>query len=245
MRKGLRMGHCRFGSPVTDFYQTWNITKPWHRPRPEPSPTNEDDRGLLDHQIALNDGYQRIGSLVTEVTSDLHGLTGALAAATEDFTNIRSRPNESSSTAARNVSRRVADRMAHFTSRLKQANDEYATIAKDTEDSLEFVVSFQLEQSEAADSATDELSDLLSSMRSLVSGMVGARDSQLEFATRLDTLPRLERRLNREAARASEEVLTMGANLDKTICVDIESPQEVRLGSLLGKARVIGYSCAC
>ena len=214
--EGFANGTLRFGSPVTDFYQSG--TSPNHGiGHVEPSPTNEDDRGLLDHQIALNDGYQRIGSLVTEVTSDLHGLTGALAAATEDFTNIRSRPNESSSTAARNVSRRVADRMAHFTSRLKQANDEYATIAKDTEDSLEFVVSFQLEQSEAADSATDELSDLLSSMRSLVSGMVGARDSQLEFATRLDTLPRLERRLNREAARASEEVLTMGANLDKTI----------------------------
>lgn len=212
---GFANGTIGFGSPVTDFYQ--GSLPPDNGTGGVRPATIEDDRGLFDHQVALNDGYQRIGSLVAAVTVDLQDLTRSLAAATEDFLRIQANPNESSPTAARNIARKLAERMAHFSSRLKQANNEYGTIVQDTEDSLEFVVSFQLEQSESTEYVPDEISTLLSLLEGLEAGMVIARDSQLDFAARLDNVPRLERGLNRETARASEEVLTMAANLDKSI----------------------------
>lgn len=214
--EGFANGTIGFGSPVTDFYQG-GLSPDKDTVVVRPDAMSEDDRGLFDHQVALNDGYQRIGSLVAEVTVDLQDLTSSLAAATEDFLRIQAKPNESSPTAARNIARKLAERMAYFSSRLKQANHEYATIVQDTEDSLEFVVSFQLEQSDSTESVADEIRALLSSLGGLEAGMVVARDSQLDFAARLDNVPRLERRLNRETARASEEVLTMAANLDKSI----------------------------
>ena len=214
--EGFARGTIKFGSPVTDFYQ--DGTPPNHDINTVRSKTaNEDDRGLLDHQIALNDGYNRIASLTVRATSDLQDLTKSLGTATKEFTSISANPNASSATAARAVSRRLAERVAHFNSQLKQANDEYANIAQDTEDSLEFVVSFQLEQSNLTGSAIDEQNTMLSSLQSLESVAVVARDSQLDLAAKMDTLPRLERRLNREVARASEETLVMAANLDKTI----------------------------
>ena len=216
MRTALRGGAIKFGSPVTDFYQ--DSTPSNHGTDTVRSKTaSEDERGLFDHQIALNDGYNRIASLTEGVTSDLQDLTNSLETATEEFTSINANPNASSMTAAQAVSRRLAKRIAAFASKLKQANDEYASIAQDSEDSLEFVVSFQLEQSTLTDSAIDEQKPMLASLQDLESVMVVARDSQLDLATQMDTTPRLERRLNREVARGREETLVMAANLDRTI----------------------------
>ena len=214
--EGFAQGTIKFGSPVTDFYRdSTSSNNATNTVRPKTA--SEDDRGFIDHQIALNDGYNRIASLTAGTTSDLQDLTKSLETATKEFTRINANPNASSVTAAQAVSRRLAERIAVFNTRLKQANDEYANIAQDTEDSLEFVVSFQSEQSTLTDSATDEQKAMLSSLQGLESVAAGARDSQLNLATQMDTMPRLERRLNREVARAREETLTMAANLYKTI----------------------------
>ena len=212
---GFARGAIKFGSPVTDFYQ--DSTPSNHSTDTvQPKTASEDERGLFDHLLALNDGYNRIASLTEGVTSDLQDLTNSLETATEEFTNINANPNASSMTATQAVSRRLAKGIAAFASKLKQANGEYASIAQDSEDSLEFVVSFQLEQSTLTDSAIDEQKTMLASLQDLESVMVVARDSQLDLATQMDTTPRLERRLNREVARAREETLVMAANLDKT-----------------------------
>ena len=214
--EGAARGTIKFGSPVTDFYRDSSPSND-DTDTVQSKAASEDERGLIDHQIALNDGYNRIAALTEGVTSDLQDLTESLETATKEFTSINANPNASSVTAARAVARRLAKRIAAFTSQLNQANDEYADIAQDTEDSLEFVVSFQLEQSTLTDSAIDEQEILLASLENLESVTVEARDSQLNFATEMDTVPRLERRLNREVARAREETLIMAANLDKTI----------------------------
>ncbi|MYA50339.1 MAG: hypothetical protein F4045_05620 [Chloroflexi bacterium] len=213
---GIADGSVSYGSPVTDFYQS---TTPLNdnADSPEADTSDEDDRGLLDHQIALLDGYQRIGVLAEGITSDLQGLTRSLKTATRDFTNIGANPNESSPMAARKVARRLAERMSVFVSRLKQVNAQYSDIVQETENSLEFVIYFHVEQSDSSNSTPEGLDTLLTSLRSFESVLAGARDSQLEFATKLATLPQLERRLNRETAKASEEALTMAANLEKSI----------------------------
>ena len=214
--EGFAQGNIKFGSPVTDFYQD-RASQNHVTDTVRPETASEDDRGLIDHQIALNNGYKRIAALTEGVTSDLKDLTKSLETATNEFTRINANPNTSSATAARATSQRLAKRIAHFNSQLKQANDAYANIAQDTEDSLEFVVSFQLEQSTLTDSDIDEQNTMLASLQNLESVVVVARDSQLDLATKMDTVPRLERRLNREVARAREETLVMAANLDKTI----------------------------
>ena len=214
--KGFAQGTISFGSPVTDFY-SGSTTLVGNTETIHPKEAIEDERGLIDHQIALTYGYNRIASLVAGVTRDLQELTKSLGTATNDFASISANPNASSATAARATSQRLAKRMEHFTSQLKKANDEYAVIAVETEDSLEFIVSFQWEQSGLTDRALDERDSMLSSLRDLESNAIVARDSQLDLATEMDSIPRIERRLNREVARAREETLVMAANLDKTI----------------------------
>ena len=206
-------GTLSVGSPITDFYQ--GGAKPilqteivQHRPE------DEDQRGFLDHLIDVTNGYNSIAGVIAGMTNDLLELNRSLEAATVELTQINANPSASSPVPARNVCRRLAERLERFNSRLNRANGEYTNIAQDTEDSLEFLVSFQLEQSEVTN---PEVIEQIASLRQLHDIAIEARDSQLQMAASMANLPRMERRLNREVARGSEEARVMATNLDKTI----------------------------
>ena len=214
--KGFAQGTIKFGSPVTDFYSanTAVVDQPQTM---DTEISSNGERGLIDHQIALTDGYNSIATLMEGVGGDFQELTRALESATKEFAGLSANPNSSSAMAARATSQRLAKRIEHFNSKLKEANDEYASIARETEDSLEFVVSLQWSQSQLTDQAVKERDSMLSSLRDFEAVAIDARDSQLDLATKMDSMPRIERRLNHEVARAREETLIMAANLDKTI----------------------------
>ncbi|MCY3886235.1 MAG: hypothetical protein OXG19_00800 [Chloroflexi bacterium] len=211
--KGSLEGTIPVGSPVTDFYP--DRTAPNQATStPQSNTVSEDDRGFLDHQINLINGYKRIAKIATDMKGDLGDLNEAVSSATEEITQINARPSSSSPRAVRSVARRLAARIEKFNARMSQTNAEYADVAQGTEDSLEFVISFQLDQSEVSASEIDKQ---VSSLRDLQSNLITARDSCLDLAAEMDSVPRLERRLNRETKRGSEEVLVMAGNLDKTL----------------------------
>ena len=225
---GAMDGSTKFGSPVTDFLPD-DITFDPKRNSPtqtDDTPTNEhpivdvlnkpeeDTRGFLDHLIAINDGYNRIAEIVEGVGVDLEEMTLSTNTTTDEFTRIGTNASDSSPAAARNASRKLATQIGSFAAKLKNANAEYSSIAQETEDSLEFVVSFQRELSDRNDPEVDEQ---LESLRSLQVAVTGGRDSFLTLADIMDGLPRIERRLNREVVRASEEIRVMASNLDRTI----------------------------
>ena len=206
-------GTATFGNPVTDFLRD----KQGPNKDIEPILSNasqEDERGFLDHLIDVTDGYSRIAGIAEGITEDLSVMNGATHASTKDLERINANPSESSPRAARKVARKLAEHIARFKNRLKIANAEYASIAQDTENSLEFILSFQLKQSEVIN---PEIHKQLSSMRNLLSTVIGARNSCLDMAEKMDEVPRIERRLNRELGQGSEEIRVMANNLDKTI----------------------------
>ena len=210
--KGFLKGDMPFGSPVTDFRQ--------EGPGPsrglEAVPYNtsqKDERGFLDHLIDINSGYNRIANVVQGVSRDMGVLNQAIVAATQKNKLVAANLSASSPTAVRKIYRQLAERISQFKNRLNKANAEYSSIARNTENSLEFVLSFRLNQSEVIDPEIDEQ---ISSLRKLQSSAIIARDSYLSLAEKMDQAPRMERRLNREFVRGSEEVRVMANNLDKT-----------------------------
>ena len=201
------------GSPVTDCY-------PEGGRREEEAdnalnhPTEEDERGFLDHLIDINEGYISIATIIGEITSELQDVTVSTETAAKDFNEIGANPNASSPAAAQRVSRRLAERIGTFNGKLAQANTEYTSIARGIEDSLEFVVSFHQQHSEET---VPEVEEQISSLRSLRDSAIEGRDSFNTLADTMDALPRIERRLNREVARGSEGIRIMAGNVDKTI----------------------------
>ena len=211
--KGYLDRSLKFGTPVTDFKQRGG-TGSQEAVADQIDSVTEDNRGLLDHHIALITGYDNLTTLFTGATTDLDDLTKALNIAAENFNAINANASSSSPKSAQRVARRLAERINRFTNNLNRTNTEYSSIALDTEDSLEFVVSFQFTQSDINDS---KFGEQISSLRPFVTIATGTRDNLFNMAAQMDTLPRLERRLNREVARASEEIRVMAGNIDKTI----------------------------
>ena len=214
---GFLNGDIQFGSPVTDFSQG-GVPSPQATESIQADELDEDDLGYLDHVIALNEGYSHIAEIVAGVAKDQQELTQSMETTSEELTAMAANPNASSPTAARNVARRLAKRMAYFSSRLKKANTGYASVAEETENSLEFLVSYQLEHSQVTESSSDEqMASLLFVLQDLESKAVGARDAYRGMAEMMAQLPRVERHLNREMKLGREEVLVMASNFDKTI----------------------------
>ena len=211
--KGFRERTTKFGSPITDFSP--DAITPKQQVETEQHPTNgKEEPGYFDHIVAILEGYSRITEIIEGVTQDLSGLTRSLEDSTGKFNDINIHPSETSATAARGVARQLAKRLATFNSQLTKGNSEYKVVAQDTEDSLEFVVSFHEEQSEAAN---PELSEVVNSLRNLRGEAIIGRDTFLALAENMESLPRLERRLNREVTRGSEEIRVMANNIDRTV----------------------------
>ena len=225
LAKGFLEGNVKFGSPVTDFLQdepgSNQDSEVYHS-----STGQQDERGFFDHVIDVIDGYNRIADITAEVTKDLQTLTTDAETATEEYKRISANPSDSSPVAARKVSRRLAEQIKQFKGRLKKANADYSGIAQNTENSLEIVLSFKLDQSEVTDPGIDQQ---LSSLRQLQSLAEDARDSFLGMARTMDQVPRVERRLNRELEEGSEEVRVMANNLDKTIASIARALEKTRV----------------
>ena len=139
-------------------------------------------------------------------------LTGDIEKATAEINRIAANPNASTASAAQSICRRLSNKFATFVEDVKRANGVYAEVLEHTEDSLEFLVSFQFESSE---SAPDETTEGFETLRSLQQTIAEARDSILGFADTIDGLPRMERRLNRETIRTSAEIRTMVNHLHR------------------------------
>jgi len=210
--RGALDGTVMFGSPVTDFIPVEvNIEDGFESS--EHSEGDADELGFLDHFIAINDGYKSIAEIAEGVGGDLTDLTTFTNQASKDLNRLGDNPSDSSLAAARKICRKLATKVSNFTSKLIAANGEYSGIARNTDNSLEFVVSFQRTHSQASN---PNVTEQLESLRSLQSVVTRGRDSLISLATTMGKLPRIERRLIREVARASEEVRTMASNLERT-----------------------------
>lgn len=209
---GFLSGTSRFGSPVTDFLPettgqgltTGDLT-------PAVISTIKSDFG--DHLSIVTNNYTRIGGVVRRISNGINEMRESVVSAKEQIDQITADGDSSALTVARNICKRLAERIAQFTLLLKEANSEYDEILQETEDSLEIVVALQREQ-ELTNTPT--IADHFASLRKLQSMTVQGRDLSLVFANALDNLPRFERHLSLEAARASDQIRVLASNIDRT-----------------------------
>ena len=219
--QGCREGSIDFGSPVTDFVPTDDLplqtsTANSADGRSVPSEhfaEEEEAPGYFDHQIALQEGNERIFGILDASTTNLMTLTQYVEDATVEVNSISSNPTTSSARAARSVFRRLAKRISDFTSMLREANTEYGEILEETEFSLEHIVAFLLENPYTSES---ELDDFYKQLESLEQPSAEAKAGCLSFADSMASLPKLERRLDRAVAFGSEELRVMATNIDRT-----------------------------
>ena len=208
---GFRDNSITFGSPVTDFYPD-NAMQSAQGMAVSISAQEIDGRGYLDHLIDINDHYTRMAQSTAVITADLLELYGHINVATADLTRLNANVNSSTPVAMRRVCRRLSERFATFNTKLGELNSVYATAIESTEDSLEALVAFSLEESVVANRKIEEQVNFLEETKTLLDGTHG---KATEFAEVLGQLPNAERRLNQEVRRSRTEINTLAGYIEK------------------------------
>ena len=211
--EGFLRGDIHFGSPVTDFLSSDDSSETaGHSVNvPIQLTDGDDDSGFLDHTIALQEGNDRIAKIIKGSTIDLKDLTDSIVTSTAELNRLNSNPNADTPRAARAISRRLAAKIDDFAQKIKKANYEYTDLLWGMEDSLEFVIAFQMQDlndSEGTEKLLVQLEDFLEIASD-------ARDSFLNLALQMDYVPRMERRLNRALGSGSLETRTMASNIER------------------------------
>ena len=225
-------GRLRFGNPITDFFhseQQASSSAVRHTSEagtpedddnltPDSLSSNQlvdmDDRGLFDHFVDIQEGYARVAEVTVAATGSLNDLSGYLEHTTDRINDIAANPDASSAQEIILICRRIASRIGAFTDQVRSANGVYAEVLDNTQDSLEQLLSVQLDLNDGDQS---DVLEQISSLEFLRDQATFARDAILLVATLMDGLPRLERRLNRELARSSQEVQKWAGNIDRLI----------------------------
>ena len=233
--EGFLNGTVPFGNPVTDFLgSTHSIAGSSVRQRLETTISQRSDTaaneateiieiengqaengdlGFLDHTIALTEGNERLARILEVSGVDLSELTRSIEESASEMQRLSSNSNADTPRALRAVSRRLAEKVNSFAENLKGSNTEYSEILEEMGDSLEFVIAFQME----VQNDSGESSELLYMLPSLQRNAASARESFIDLASQMDSVPRIERRLNQALSNGSREVLAMAIIIDRHI----------------------------
>ena len=216
-------GKLLTGNPVSDFYpvddeqvvpiataNTGNLPKDAEVTDLAP----EGEPGFLDYVVETIESYQQLQHITNSVSGETVVLTAELDKATKDFKRINANRSDSSAKAAQSVARRLANRMMSFTTALASSNKEFSDILGRTEDNLEHVVAFGVENGGATD---PDLLKLVEQLKELLNSGRNAHDGLANWIDSMNDVPRIERRLNKATTEGITELLTMQRNIGRLL----------------------------
>ncbi len=220
-------GTLPFGNPVKDF---GNITPSSgvtaNALNSEKIETSTEDLGLFDYRIMLEDGFEELGSMLTEVGDKLANEV------TPEITKTSEKINSGklSTKQMRNIIRELAEHLQEYGIFLKPINEKYRVLLKDVESSLENMLSgdFEMENVEAE----QELQNFLDILSGVEKSAFEGRQGFVCLIDTMESLTKIEKNFNRAKTFMITELKTFVDNIDQTISV---LARAVRLGSSLVK----------
>lgn len=220
-------GSLPFGNPVKDF---GNINPslelaayPVNSSEPQ---TYGEDLGLFDYRVMLEDGFEELGGIVTEVGDKLgHEVTPEITKSTGKLTSDKFTTKQQ-----REIIRELANHLQEFGAFVKPRNDRYRLLLKNIESGLENMLRGNIsienkEDEEALQNFLDTLSQLENSASEGREGFVSLIDT-------MESLPKIEKSFHRAKTFMVTELKTFVDNIDQTISVIARAG---RLGSSLVK----------
>ena len=237
LAKGALQGTVPFGSPVTDFEgskvgmpikvtQTVEVKESDTKVAEEAS----GERGFLDHVVDSEEGFSNL----TEIIKDIGSATETIEAETQEVTRqiqtAIAKPSSGTASYVRKLARELAGKLSKYAQILTEANDKYYTIARNTDDSLEFIVSYQEPTTESDRKEFRKYVDTLAEVeRSATQG----REAFAQLAEIMENQPKMEKQLDRARSRCCVELGRLVDNIERTIA-SIRRAREIGLRKLQG-----------
>jgi len=173
---------------------------------------HESEDGLLDYRLRLENGFEILGEIVTQVGSRLQDeVTPEILKAGEKLNSGKCTTKQQHDIVAG-----LASHLQEYGAFVKPNNDRYRELLKDVESSLDYLLGGNVEFDEVAEEQLAEFIDVLSGVR--ISASEG-RDSFAGLIDVMDGLPRIEKSFNRAKLFMSTELKDFLSNIDQTISV--------------------------
>jgi hypothetical protein len=205
-------GKVPFGNPVKDFngksntYQSESSSVSFEEDEPE------SEYGFLDYRVKLEEGFEELAELITSVGTKLEQEVVPEVRRSGDKLNS----GKYSTKEQRNIVKDLAGHLQNYGVFLKPSNEKYRAVLKDVEDSLEYILSGELDLDKNAEKELEEFIDVLIEIE------VSASGGRQEFATLIETMdaiPKIEKTFNRSKVFMSSELKEFVDNIDQTIAV--------------------------
>jgi hypothetical protein len=213
-------GSLPFGNPVKDYgailpaNTSLSVIDSLHE---------NEDLGLLDHIVEVEENFETLTEIVLLVGSKLSDdFTPKITAST----NIITTAKDLTAKQRRNVVKDLAGHVNGFANFLKPKNEEYRVLIKKVETSIEVVLTTNNEHNEES---IQGIESFLNGFESMETGAQTGRDGFLSMLDTMKNLPNLEQSFSRASKYMQEEIQTFIDNIDQTI-------------SMASRARILGKS---
>jgi len=210
---GARDGSVQFGSPVSDFSV---ISGPGPKPLisggGQHLEDTKDDRGLLDFQNDLEDSFEIINSVLSEVGARFNSLTPEVIATGEQLQDT----SNTSSKKRRVIVRTLASSLDEYAKWLRGGNATYRQALARISESLNALFSgeFVVEKD-----AVPQLHSFISTTLGVEENVRGSHQNFFGLIATMEGLPRIEKEFNRSKRNMAEELKELLNNIDQTLAV--------------------------
>jgi hypothetical protein len=228
---GAIRGELEWGNPVSDFASTGRLISRTPSISSESAASVEDeeegDRGLLDHRVAMEEGFGELKEIINTVSE----ATSAIGERTKGYAERFVRANaqgSGSASAVRYIANEYGRELGEYGEKLSAANDSYERVARDAQNSIEFIISNATINSEG--NARDIL-EFVEILGGVEKAAAGALESYIGMRESLKSVEGIEKSMTRAAKVVGREVERLIANIEKTLA-------SVQRGIEIGRRRL-------
>lgn len=215
-----------FGNPVKDFGNIHPESLVSEIKNSNEIDSSAEDLGIFDYRVMLEDGFEEIGGIVTEVGNKLEKeVTPEITRSGEKLNSGKFNTKQQ-----RNIIRELAIHLQEYGAFIKPKNESYRELLKDVENGLENMLngSFELEDEEAE----QELQKFIDVLTDVEASAFEGREGFMSLVDTMESLPKIEKNFNRAKAFMAIELKSFVDNIDQTMSV---ISRAVRLGNSLLK----------
>jgi hypothetical protein len=173
----------------------------------------EEDSGLFDYQVMLDDNFEELKNIVTEFYNRLtNELTPEIARSGEKLKSGKLTLKQ-----RRNIFIEFAGNLQAYGEFLKPKNEKYRLLLKNIDSSFENILSGNFELGNEA--ARLNLQNFIDSLPIFEKKAFEAKQSILKLIHTMESLPKLEKNFNHAKAFMAAELKTFADNIEQTISV--------------------------
>lgn len=227
---GAIQGQIEFGNPVSDFASA--VGRQISRSPSTATATSEDDEedeaGWLDHRVAMEEGFDELKGILDSVTES----TSDIGEKTENYGERIARANATQGSGAAAAVRYIANEYSRelvgYGEKLSVANDSYERVAREIENSIEFIISHANISSEEE---FQNLAKFVATLEGVEAAASEAKAAYVNMRSTVRSIEGIEKTMTRAAKVVGREIDRFVGNIDKTIA-------SVQRGIEIGRRKV-------